>query len=480
MLELKLRVLKPPPNGVKCAVEYSIPSETNPLYRVCIANSLYHVYDAVLLEPSIEKAMKSLESKLYDLLVESFDIVEDLRKLRGFDTRLIHIAERQLIGYGLLEPFFMDPDIANVHVLPGKPVQVIHRVYGRLKTNIVLSNEEVREYAMRLAAAAGKPVSEATPLLSFVEPRYEARVTVIYQSDVTMKKSMVVDIRKPTEKPWTILKLIHLGSLSFEEAAFLWLMVKYKVPIIIVGELFSGKTTLATALLALIPPGSRVMTIEDAPEIRIPAEYWTRTTTREFGEYKVSVFDLVKTSVRLSLDYIIIGEVRGGEAREWANAILLGHGAITTFHAETPEAALLRLVLPPISVDHQVINALNVFVKTNVFELRPGKTVFRHEVYIHEEARVTPLFIYDRNTDSIVLSEYFKDKDVFNTLKFLDRVVLARRVTRDMLREEYRAMIDVLRETYLEYSKIDPNLDTPSHNELPKILYSRLQEKLAR
>lgn len=474
MIDIKLKVLTKP-EDVECVSTYSLPSSNSPIYNVCITNNgKYIIYDLLSKEKGIDESIKKLEEKLVDLLMESDDILNDLKRRKGVDKKLLYIVERQLTGYGLLEALFQDPEIVNMHIIPNKPIQIIHRVYGRLESNIVLSNDEVREYAMRLASIAGKSISEAIPIASFIEPRYESRVTIIYQSDITMKRSMIIDIRRPVEKPWTILKLIQLGSLSIEEAAFLWLMVKYKVPIVIVGEIFTGKTTLATAILSLVPPWSRVMTIEDAPEIRIPIEYWTRTTIREYGERKIGVFDLVKTSVRLSLDYIIIGEIRGEEAREWANAILLGHGAITTFHAESPESALIRLVSPPISVDPQVVNLLNVFVKTNLIELQPGRQVFRHEVYIHEDARVKPLFIYNRAIDKIVISEYYRDKDIFNELKFIEKICNARRVSKEALREEYKAMINALTTIYNEYSSIDPLLDKPSYIELPRLLYNKL------
>ena len=473
-IKVELRLLEKPPSKVNCNEEYTFPEHGTPLYRVCVTSDSYIVYDTVVEDPRGVSELKKLEAKLYDILVGEEPLVERLGEIR--DERLRHIVERQLLGYGVLEPFFMDPNIVNAHIIPNKPIQVIHRLHGRLKANIALSAEEVKELALRLSASAGKPLSEAFPLASFIEPRYEARVSVVFVSDVTLRRSMLIDIRKQPENPWTVLKLINLGSISVEEAAFLWLMIKYKVPVVIVGELMSGKTTLATALLAFIPPGSRVLTAEDTPEFRVPMEYWTRTTTREFGEYKVTYFDLIKTGVRLSLDYIIVGEIRGEEAREWAHSILLGHGTITTFHAESPESALLRLLSPPISMDPQVVKYLNVFVKTNVIEREPGKQVFRHELYVVEEGRSTPLFVYDPVTDRIQLNPAVKNP--LSEFKFVERVAVVHRVPREVLYREYMAMVGVLREVYHEALRIDPTLETPTHLELPSILYKKLEEKL--
>ena len=470
--EVKLKILKPSSKELSCIDLYNTPSHQKPLYTVCITEGLYIVFDSIIQDPGAIKEISKIEERLYDVLVGEESIIDLLEEIK--DERLKHIVERQYTGYDVLEPFFLDPNIINVHVMSDKPVQVHHRVYGRLLTNLTLTHEEVVDLALRFAAAAGKPLSEALPLASFVEPKYEARISVVFSSDVTMRRSATIDIRKLAELPWTVLKLIHLGSLSFEETAFLWLMVKYKIPILIVGGLMTGKTTLATALLALIPPGSRVFTVEDTPEIRIPATYWTRTTTREYGEYKISVFDLLKTSVRLSEDYIIVGEIRGEEAREWAHSILLGHCAITTFHAESPEAALLRLLSPPISLDPQVVKMLNVFVKTNVTEKEPGKKIFRHEVYVQDENIIKPVFTYNPVRDKIELVV----ENPLRTFKFIDRIELTHRVSRDMLEREYKAMITVLEETYREAISADPTLETPTYRELAEILYKKLEEKL--
>lgn len=471
-IEAKPRLLLPPQN-VSCDEVYSLYKDGVELYKVCISEGTYIVYDAFC------DNMKCLEHDhlreiLMDIAISEEPLEKGLEQIK--DLRLRHLVERQLLGYGVLEPFLIDDNVVNIHIMANRPLQIIHKTHGRLYANFALSKEELEELALRLATAAGKVLSEASPLASFIEPRYEARVSVIYSSDVTLRKDMVLDIRRVPERPWTVLKLIHLGSLSFDEAAFLWLMIKYKVPIIIVGELMSGKTTLANALLALIPPNSRVITIEDAPEIRIPSIYWVRTTTREFGEYPVTVFDLLKIGVRLSVDYIIVGEIRGEEAREWIHAILLGHGGVTTFHAESPEAAILRLLAPPISVEPQALGALNVFVKTNVMEREPGKKAFRHEVYIHEEGIVKPLFVYEPSSDSIILAPNMSNP--IYELRFLDRVTAVRRTTRDQLAIEYEIMKSVLREVYLESLSRDPELETPSYAEIGATLYNKLLRNL--
>lgn len=461
-----------PPSELKCAELYSIQD----YYDVCISQDrTLLVYDKALLGKTYGEIEKQAEEYLKGVLTLG---EKDLSKIvERADPKIKHILERQLFGYGVLEPFFIDENIIDVHILVGKPIKVVHRKYGDLLTNVILNEDELREIVMRMSTLAGKVISEATPLASFIEPRYETRVSVIYISDVTMRKSMTVDIRKQPRKPWSILKLVDMGTMSIEEAAFLWLAIKYKVPVMIVGEMMSGKTTIATAILNLIPPYSRVMTIEDAPEIRLCTPYWTRTTTRESAENPVSVFSLLKVALRLSVDYVVVGEVRGEEARDWAQAILLGHGAVTTFHADSPESALLRLTTPPISVNPQALRLLNVFVRTIPMR-KEEKLVRRTEVYIYDidpetgNQVLTPLFIYDPNSDVI-----HRNNSIENPVRrflFFKRVALAHGVTIDQLEQEYNAMVKIMESIYNEAKAKDPSLEQPDVCELAEIAYKML------
>lgn len=474
-LKPTLRILYPPVE-LKCVEQYDIGN----LYMVCITgNGEYLVFDKITLVEPVSKLEETAKEYLKGMLTSS---EKDLAKIiERADKNIRHMLERQLFGYGVVEPLLLDENVIDIHILLGKPVKVVHRKYGDLETNIILNEEELRELVMRMSSLAGKIISEANPLASFIEPRYEARVSVVYFSDVTLRKSMTIDIRKQPKKPWSILKLIDLGTLTVEEAAFLWLVLKYKTPIMIVGEMMSGKTTLATAILNLIPPKSKVITIEDAPEIRLCTPYWTRTTTRESAENPVTVFSLLKVALRLSVDYIVVGEVRGEEARDWAQAILLGHGAVTTFHADSPESALLRLTTPPINVNPQALKLLNVFVKTIPLR-KEEKLVRRSEVYVYDldpelgDYKLRQLFIYDPKTDTININPELANP--IKTLRFFRRIRLAHGVTLEDLENEYKAMVETLRETYDSAKKHDPSLETPDVCELSEILYRKLGEKV--
>lgn len=463
-LRVKLALLRKP--DAKCEDTYRLEE-----YVVCISGDMYLVYDSVAEDPNIDLLISSVEHKIVNLLTEKDFTPEEV--INAVDERFRYVLKRQYYGYGMLEPFFKDKDVVDIHIVLGEPVQIIHRKYGRLTTNVKFETSELQELALRISSLAGKTISEASPLLSFIEPEHEARITLVYFSDVTLRKGMTIDIRKQPDRPWTVLKLIDMKTATLDEIAFLWLVMKYKVPIFVIGELMSGKTTFSNAILNLIPPNSRVMTIEDAPELRLHTPFWTRTTTRESKYNPIQIFDLLKIAMRITADYIVVGEVRGEEAREWAQAILLGHGGLTTFHAESPEAALIRLTNPPIKVNPEALKLLSVFVKMIPLRTSARELVRRSEVFIHEDNQLFPLFRYEPNTDEIVGPTI--DPLSF---KFFSRVMLAHGVSIEWLKKEYEAMRKVLMETYYEAKRNDPSLSEPDYKKLPQILFKKLDEVL--
>jgi len=474
-LRISFTLLKRPAD-VKCDALYEVP----PSYKVCISSGKYIPFDAVSEDPNAIQELAEVSEMVQRMLVVEEKAYEDI--IGAIPEKYRGVVARQIQGYGVLEPLILDGNIIDIHILysedrsPPIRIQVMHREYGRLETEVPLTFEELRELVLRISALAGKVVSEAKPAHSFIEPRYNSRVSVVYYSDVTLRRGMAVDIRKQPEKPWTILKLIDLKTLSFEEAAYLWLAVKYKIPILVVGELMSGKTTLINALINLVPPGSRVMTIEDTPEIKVYTPYWIRTTTRESEVHPITIFDLIKIAVRLSVDYIVVGEIRGEEAREWAQAILLGHGGISSFHASDPEAALVRLRAPPIEVNPQALKELNIFVKMIPIVSRTGRLERRSELYVYEGERFHRVFVYDPEADEI------RRNPEVNPLgfRFLDKAVLSHGVTRRRLEAEYKAMVNLLRDVYSQYKQVDPTLETPDYAELAKLLYQKLEEYVAK
>jgi flagellar protein FlaI len=456
---LKVELLKPI-TGVECVKSYTIKD----LYRVCITRTREYIISDIIAEVMGEdQVRKTLARHLTR---------GDKSKL---DPRLEHILDRSVNGYGVIDSLLMDENIVDIFAISGIPVSVVHKEFGRLKTNIILTDEQLSEIILRASSLSGRSVSERRPIPSFMEPRFQSRFSVVYKSDINARRYIALDIRRQPLNPWSIFKLIELGTYSFEEAAFLWLMVKYRVPIMVIGELFTGKTTTISALMSMIPPDSRVFTIEDAPELVVPSRYWIRTITREDVDNpqdRISVFSLIKIAVRMSVDYIIVGEVRGEEARDWAQAILLGHGGLTSFHAPTVEAAVLRLKSPPIEVPEQALRYLNIFIKMEPLPTETGVGLRRvSKLYAYDEGKVQLVYTYNPSKGGIE-----RIVDPFN-LNFIGRIVKGYGLRIEDVREEWKAMVDVLEESMVELVKEYGSTGSIPYTIVPQVLYSKLEDR---
>ena len=272
---------------------------------------------------------------------------------------------RDTVGFGPLDPLMKDEYIEDISCDGvGKPIYVWHREYESIPTNIVFKNEnELDSMVVRLAHKAGKHVSVAFPIIDAILPGGH-RLAATYKREVSMAGSTFT-IRKFREKPLSVVDLIRQGSLSPELAAYFWLAMEFKQTGLIMGVTGAGKTTMLNALATLFKPTIKVVTIEDTPELKLTLENWVQLVSRpsygvgpeKIGE--ITLFDLVKVSLRYRPDVIIVGEVRGEEAYVLFQAIATGHGGLTTLHAEHIEAAVKRLTSPPMNIPESYIPLVN-------------------------------------------------------------------------------------------------------------------------
>jgi len=151
--------------------------------------------------------------------------------------------------------------------------------------------------------------------------------------------------------------------MSPEMLAYLWLLIEYKMNILIVGGTASGKTTLLNAIAFFIPPEARVVTIEDTRELNLPRENWlpsvARGATGIGGAGEINLFELLRASFRQAPDYVIVGEVRGKEASVLFQGMASGHSSIATIHADSVETVIKRLETPPIELSATLLNVLD-------------------------------------------------------------------------------------------------------------------------
>ena len=329
----------------------------------------------------IEDPMKYLESFIWET-AEDVGIVDQVE--RSFPKIRYYIA-RDAFGYGLIHVPMMDPDVEEISCTGyGRPVTVIHRrftEYDWLGTNIVFPSEDaLGTFVQRMAQRVGKSVTTAVPFADAMS-REGHRLAMTFAAEVTLPGSTFA-IRKFPENPLSMAHLLKFRTLSPLMAAYLWMLVEYRGFIMVLGAMGTGKTTCANCILTMIDPNLKVATIEDTPELRIPHESWQRFKSRMSysiteSRFDVDLMDLVKLSLRYRPDYIVVGEVRGGEIRALVQAAALGHGCICTFHSESPEAALVRMRSPPMNVGEGGLMLIWCFVMLTRTKNEEGKVVRR-------------------------------------------------------------------------------------------------------
>jgi flagellar protein FlaI len=280
--------------------------------------------------------------------------------------RIFYYLYRNFYGLNDIEALMHDYFIEDIQCNGvGQPIYLVHRVFRNLRTNIQFNTvEELASFVEKLAQKCGKYISYASPILDGSLPD-GSRVNATYTKDIT-SRGPTFTIRKFTKVPFTPLNLIGFGTLSPEMMAFLWMMMQYKLNVLIAGGTGSGKTTLLNAIAFFIPPEARVVSIEDTRELNLSRENWLPSVVRagitSGGVGEVDMFSLLRASFRQIPDYVIVGEVRGQEAAVLFQGMASGHASMATIHADSVETVIRRLETPPIELPPTLVNELDAVV----------------------------------------------------------------------------------------------------------------------
>jgi flagellar protein FlaI len=315
--------------------------------------------------------MKIGEIRAKELLVD--EIKNIISKMGTVDSGKIdtiqYYVQRDIIGLSKIEPFMRDKDIEDVSCDGAKiPLYIYHRnpLFGSVITNVIFEDsDELDTFAMKLSQKCGKSISVAEPLVEGSLPD-GSRVHATLGTDIARRGSNFT-IRKFTKVPLTPVHMLNYGTLDSTQLAYLWLAIENRKSILISGGTASGKTSLLNALSLFIRPGMKIVSIEDTPELRLPHPHWIPEVARtpiskgkRAGE--VSLFDLLKGSLRQRPDYIIVGEVRGAEAFVLFQQIATGHASLATLHAASLPQLIDRLTTPPISLPPSLVQNIDVIV----------------------------------------------------------------------------------------------------------------------
>jgi len=376
---VKVTIAETPEGPVYYVEEYGLSLEDK-----TVLDKLTQILMDEIKPPEKPEEIKDLRSYVFE---EAKRIADKYRNKLGLvgtrRLKLLYYIERNLIGYGPIDPLMRDPNIEDISCNGVNiPIYIWHRKYESIPTNITfLDDEYLNEYVMKLAHMAGKHISVAFPIVDAMLPG-KHRLAATFGREISVK-GPTFTIRKFRERPFSPIELIMGGTMNSIMAAYLWTLLEHAKTALIAGGTGVGKTTMLNAISLFIKPGMKIVSVEDTPELNLPHTNWVQLTSRESyvvgmgGGTEVKLFDLVKLSLRYRPDYIIVGEVRGEEAFVLFQAMAVGHGGLSTLHAETLDYAIKRLTSPPMNIPETYMKLMNLYIHINRVITRIEKGIVR-------------------------------------------------------------------------------------------------------
>jgi pilus assembly protein CpaF len=375
----------PPPGSALSLPKPEVAERTDPLAQVKLRaqEALFarlgsRLYDSSLSEDQLQAFVKQELAEVVE--------AERIPLTAAERQRLTGELSDDVLGYGPVQQFLDDEGVTEVMVNASDPIYVER--HGRIQQTAArfVSDEHLRRVIERIVSQVGRRIDESSPMVDARLPD-GSRVNAIVPPLAVDGPSLT--IRKFAKDPYQADDLISFGTMSPQMAELLRACVQGRLNVLVSGGTGTGKTTLLNVLSTFIPTDERIVTIEDAVELQLHQDHVVRLESRPpniEGKGEVSIRDLVRNSLRMRPDRIIVGETRGGEALDMLQAMNTGHdGSLSTVHANSPRDAVARLEtmvlmagmdLPVRAVREQVASAIDVIVQ--ISRLRDGSRRITH------------------------------------------------------------------------------------------------------
>ena len=368
------------------------------------------VRERIISDPELSLAEDSRMQEQIELMV--FEETREDLYTTNEKVEMVQMIFSSIRGLGILDILLRDDEITEIMI--NGPKNIFVEKHGEVKKLDMEfeSEEKLMDIIQRIVGKAGREVNQANPI---VDTRLEdgSRVNVVLPP--VSLKGPIVTIRKFSKTPMTVEQLIRYGSLTPEIAEKLKVLVEAKYNIFICGGTGSGKTTFLNAMSGFIPKDERIITIEDSAELQITGiDNLVSLETRNAnsaGAGAVTMQNLIKSSLRMRPERIVVGEVRGSEALDMLQAMNTGHdGSLSTGHANSTRDMLSRLEtmvlqgadLPLDAIRQQIGSAIDIIVHLSRLRDHSRKTMEITEVLGCENGQIklNPLYVFEEDEDS--------------------------------------------------------------------------------
>ncbi|MEH7374835.1 CpaF family protein [Neobacillus drentensis] len=387
--------------------EFSVPEKSKEFWDL---EAELHNYLLDELKKYPGQSKEAEKSKIEELGSTFFD-QEGGRLTFEEKQEILHYVKDELLAYGPITPLLENPLISEVMV--NNYNEIYFEKNGKVfRSNVnFIDNQHVMRVIERIVSPIGRRIDESSPMVDARLPD-GSRVNAIIPP--LALKGPCLTIRKFSDTPFTIKDLVQFGTLTKDMADFLEVCVKSRLNIFISGGTGSGKTSTLNVLSSFIPNEDRIVTIEDAAELKLDQEHIIGLESRPpniEGKGQITIRDLVRNALRMRPDRIVVGEVRGAEALDMLQAMNTGHdGGLSTGHANSPRDILSRLEtmvlmagyeLPIKAIREQIANAINLIVHqsrmkdgtrkiTHITEVLglEGETIVLQDLYLFKETGI--------------------------------------------------------------------------------------------